>query len=57
MKKFRKKHPEIPATPEVSIATDLNEYPPGESVDEHANLEAVNAILNEEEIKQQTENL
>ncbi|WP_018662566.1 hypothetical protein [Heyndrickxia acidiproducens] len=53
----RKDIPEIPASPQATIASDLNEYPPGESVDKHANLEAANAHLNQDEIKQQTENL
>ncbi|AEH54004.1 MULTISPECIES: hypothetical protein [Heyndrickxia] len=57
MGEMTKKMPKIPAEPEMTIASDQKEFQPGESVDEHANLEAANETLNQEEIRQQTENL
>ncbi|WP_191992003.1 hypothetical protein [Bacillus aerolatus] len=49
--------PLIPDTPEIGIHSDINEYPPGDSVNEHANLEVANEIIGRKEIGQQNNNL
>lgn len=51
------KTPPISAKPEMNLHTDASEYPPGESVDEHANLEAANEMIGLKEIGQQHNNL
>lgn len=56
-KKWLKDQPPIPRTPEMNVHTDTNEYPPGDSVDEHAQLEAANELIGLKEIGQQHNNL
>ncbi|HEY9577799.1 MAG TPA: hypothetical protein VIR64_09010 [Pseudobacillus sp.] len=49
--------PLVPAEPEMNLHTDASEYLPGESVDEHANLEVANELIGRKEIGQQHNNL
>ncbi|MEK4031108.1 MULTISPECIES: hypothetical protein [Bacillaceae] len=56
-KKDPEKTPLIPAKPEMNLHTDASEYLPGESVDEHGNLEVANEMIGLKEIGQQHNNL
>ncbi|MFK2826133.1 hypothetical protein QYG89_10700 [Bacillus sp. B190/17] len=49
--------PLIPDTPQVTIRSEMNEYPPGDSVDEYRNLKDANEHLAGKEIGQQNNNL
>ncbi|MED1420278.1 hypothetical protein [Bacillus smithii] len=53
----RKEHPLIPKQPEYGIHSDINEYAPGDSVNEHSDQEAANELIGRSEIGQQNENL
>jgi hypothetical protein len=53
----RKDNPLIPEQAAYGIHSDLNEYAPGDSVNEHSDLEAANELIGRGEIGQQNENL
>ncbi|MDQ0215603.1 hypothetical protein J2S13_002021 [Oikeobacillus pervagus] len=52
-----KESPMIPKTPQAGVASDINEYYPGDSVNEHSHLEVANELIGRGEIEQQNNNL
>ena len=53
----RRENPLIPKQPEYGVLSDVNEYDPGDSVNEHSEQEEANALIGRGEIGQQNENL
>jgi hypothetical protein len=51
------KHEELSVQPTFSALSDTQETFPGDSVDEHKNLESANKAIGIDEVKQQFENL
>ncbi|WP_409288631.1 hypothetical protein [Peribacillus sp. SCS-37] len=50
-------HTQVPAAKEPVIGSDTSRHYPGDSVDQHKELESANAFIAEKEAGQQNENL